>query len=348
MAGRSSKVLAAVVVAGCLIAVGGTIPSPAQTAHKSLKAPGLAGITGMSSAAVKRWTRLVSEAQQEGNLVFATGGTTLLPLFNDFGSEFGIKITDITGSPTQTSTRILAERRQGLYAEDIAITGGGTMQRLLQGGAFQPLLPNIILQTDLQRKSGWYYNKFPWFGSIDPTHKYVASFSILPGENVVKTYYNSNLVTKNDLAKIQSWQDLISPKYKGKIVMQNVVQGADANDVTLGWALLGQKYWQNFMKFDQPTVLPVGSDVEAVNGFARGQWEIAMFIGDLVPYRLTASARFTCRVLVEDPEAWNIAELRVKYCTDRPGTSSGSCETVRELAYGARRTSGFQQVCVPP
>jgi ABC-type Fe3+ transport system substrate-binding protein len=172
------------------------------------------------------------------------------------------------------------------------MAGGATMGRILAANAMQPIQPDYVLPQLTQRSTGWYYNKMPVcdFDSASPPSKLGGEFCTLitftPAQNVVKFYYNTQLVSKKELAGIKSWDDLLQPKWKGKWVIQNVAQNIDPSDRQLGWALLGEKYWAKFMKVLAPTVLDTGGDVVATNGVLRGQWDFAGFIGDTSPYIL--------------------------------------------------------------
>jgi len=230
-----------------------------------------------------KWKSLIAAAKKEGQLVIVDGPNVATgegPVYQAFAKEYGLKLTQITGSPDEIVSRVLAERQQGLHTVDISLAGGGSTKRMLDAHVYQPLRPLLISPEAINRKTGWLINYIPW-DADDTAQKYVTAYAAAATLNYVdRIWYNTNNVTKQDLAGLKSWNDLLAPKYKGKIAIGDVGQDVASSDRDYGWIGLGESYWAKFMKDADPTVLPVGSSLQMSNELASGKWDFAMFIDD--------------------------------------------------------------------
>jgi iron(III) transport system substrate-binding protein len=230
-----------------------------------------------------KWASLIAAAKKEGQLVIVDGPNVATgegPAYEAFAREYGLKLTQITGSPDEIVSRVLAERQQGLHTVDLSLAGGGSTKRLLAAKVYQPLAPLLISPEAMNRSSGWLVNYIP-YDADDTAHKYVTAYAAAATQNYIdRIWYNTNNVTKQDLAGLRSWNDLLSPKYKGKIAIGDVAANVATSDRDYAWIGLGTSYWTKFLQDAKPTVLPVGSSLQMSNGLANGQWDFAMFIDD--------------------------------------------------------------------
>jgi len=170
---------------------------------------------------------LVAAARQEGEVVVflgRAGSRQIREAIGAFEKRFGIKATAVVGSGNENADKVLAERDAGLYTGDIW-TGGLTSinSRLIPKGALDPIEPYFVL-PEVTDKSLWWKGRW-WWG--DPQQKIVFLFAASPGTYLT---YNTNLAKEAD---IQSWWDLLDPKWKGKIVSR------DPGQAGVGGSLLG-------------------------------------------------------------------------------------------------------------
>jgi len=231
-------------------------------------------------------TTLIAAARKEGNLVIVAGTNDVQYTSNvwqEFGHAFGITITPISGDPTSVTSRIIAERQQGLNQVDVAVLGGGGAKRLLSANLFQPLQSNLVLPEVANRATGWRLNYMPW-DAVDKAKQYCTDTLLDPGQNIPKIYYNTKAVTSSDLAQIHSWSDLLNPKWKGKIVIGDVPAGVDESDIAPSWVYLGEQFFNPLLTTMNVSVEPSGDDRQMSDGLARGQWDFAIFPGSDVPF----------------------------------------------------------------
>ncbi|HTE85830.1 MAG TPA: extracellular solute-binding protein, partial [Dehalococcoidia bacterium] len=198
----------------------------------------------------KQWSALVAQARAEKELVAVLGPDTVDAegkIYQHFGDVFGLKVTTVGGNSTDVTNRILAERSQGLYTVDIGGLGGGGTIRILQAGAFAPLTPYFLAPDVLDRSKGWRVNYVPWsVDDKDQTH--VTFYGLGVGSNLIQIYYNTKNVTKQDLDSLQSWNDFLKPRWKGKIVVGDISNNEAEGNLTTAWLYLGKSYLEQLLQ----------------------------------------------------------------------------------------------------
>lgn len=154
------------------------------------------------------WERAVAEAKNEGQVVLYGGYN---PVYRDYIRLFEAKYPDIRvdfipGGGSQHAVRILSERRGGQYLADVVMGGASTFQNY-PDGTFDPLRPFLLL-PEVTDESAWFGGRLPF---VDADGQYVLTAM---GSLSQELAYNTKLV---DPDEINSWRDLLDPKWKGKI-----------------------------------------------------------------------------------------------------------------------------------
>jgi ABC-type Fe3+ transport system substrate-binding protein len=129
----------------------------------------------------------------------------------------------------------MAEQRAGLREADLVL--GGTdilLGTLKEKGLLQPIRSVLVLPEVLDN-SAWFKGKL-WFA--DTEDKYVAMWRAVP---YVSACVNTNIVKTSEL---KSYWDLLDPKWKGKIVSQDLKIGSARNQMYAIYVRedLGPKY----------------------------------------------------------------------------------------------------------
>ena len=223
------------------------------------------------------WNALIEAAQEEGRLVAIAGPSSAdenRPVIEEFGRVFGIDATIEGGPGAELAARVIAERSQGLYTVDIASTGGSATRPLKKAGAFGLLMPQLIHPEALDRSTGWYVDYMPW-----DTVDYITHISLSVEPNFVSTWYNTETVSDAELAGIESYFDLLDPRWKGRIVIGDVSDGEDLADASNAWLYLGREFLDRLLTEMDPTVIALGGTREYADGLARGDWDIGLFPG---------------------------------------------------------------------
>ncbi|MDP2644583.1 MAG: extracellular solute-binding protein [Desulfobacterales bacterium] len=164
-------------------------------------------------APASAWDELVAKAKGEGKLVVSTSHSpaTRGVISKGFKEAFGIEMEFIAGTGGTRVRKLLSERQAAIYAQDIFM-GGTTsiLTRLKPAGALDPIEPAMMLPGVLDKKL-WIGGDYFW-ADRDRT---VLVFMLMagPGQSSI---YNSTMVKPGE---IKVYDDLLDPKWKGKILM---------------------------------------------------------------------------------------------------------------------------------
>jgi iron(III) transport system substrate-binding protein len=172
---------------------------------------------GFSTAAEPRpawqteWEKTMKAAEEEGALVIYMT-QAFEPVFRDgFQKKFPkIKVTMATGRGPVLSQRVMSERRAGKFAVDLYISGNiSPLTVFHRAKILEPVKP-LLLLPEVIDTSGWYEGEHHY---DDPENRYIFVFEGTPRSGEIT--FNTKLVNPAD---IKSYWDLLSPKWKGKIV----------------------------------------------------------------------------------------------------------------------------------
>ena len=165
----------------------------------------------------KEWAKLIAAAQQEGAVVIAAGGSPsreYRSVVEFFQKKFGIPVSLSTGSGAASVDRVLAERSAGKYTVDLGLTSvAATRTRLMPAKALEPI-PPLLIHPEVLDKSAWFGGRH-WYA--DPQEeKFSFLYAVEPTETF-DFWYNTNVISKQELATIKTPADLLDPKWRGKI-----------------------------------------------------------------------------------------------------------------------------------
>jgi iron(III) transport system substrate-binding protein len=165
----------------------------------------------------EQWGKLIVAAQKEGRLAIAAGGAPsreYRSVVGIFQKKFNIDVSLSTGSGARTIDRVLAERKAGSYTVDIGLTSvAATRTRLMPAKALSPI-PPLLIHPEVLNKSAWYEDRH-WYA--DPKEqKFSFIYAVEPTESF-DFWYNTDAISKEEIAMIKTPADLLAPKWKGKI-----------------------------------------------------------------------------------------------------------------------------------
>lgn len=167
------------------------------------------------------WDKTIQSARKEGKVIVysSSGGDVPKALSSRFQEKYGILVDLVVLPGGETSTKIVRERKAGIYLADIII-GGNTpfINELKPAGALTLLEPEIIL-PEVKNPKAW------WSGGLHFIDKgrYVVAFTAF---NQPPIAYNVALVKPQE---IKTYFDLLEPRWKGKIVLADpTVPGSPA------------------------------------------------------------------------------------------------------------------------
>jgi iron(III) transport system substrate-binding protein len=150
------------------------------------------------------WDQVIADAKKEGKVVLYTGHVGVSfhgDVAKLFEQRYGIKVEILEARASELRERIRSEQAAGRYLADVSHNGSTTTVLQMRTGTFQP------------------HGPLPSLGNLIPPFKademrvpiFILAYGIL---------VNTDLVKPADEPK--SWRDLADPKWKGKILSDEV------------------------------------------------------------------------------------------------------------------------------
>jgi ABC-type Fe3+ transport system substrate-binding protein len=171
------------------------------------------------------WEVTQRAADKEGKLgIFGPTGADQQKLYTEVFQQFfpKIRVNYTPGRISEIISRIMAEQRAGVRQADLVLGGTDSLLSSFKDkGLLQPIRPALLLPEVLDN-TAWFKGKF-WFA--DNQEKFIPMWRAVP---YTAACINTNLVKSNEL---KSYWDLLQPRWKGKIVSQDLHTGSARNQM---------------------------------------------------------------------------------------------------------------------
>ena len=180
----------------------------------ALTGGGFARAADWQAGAGQDWEKVLTAAKKEGTVVVTGPPQLTKELTEGFERDTGIKVDYVAGEARATASRVVRELRANNVTIDVSLTGTAELP-VAKEGFFEDekarlLLPGVIDTKNWDRDELKFVDNTKQF--MLQTHSYRSSIP----------YFNPNLVKPADL---DSWQKLLDPKLKGKIVVYDPRSG---------------------------------------------------------------------------------------------------------------------------
>lgn len=214
-----------------------------------------------------KWDNLAKEARKEGILtMYSTSGTEVRDgIARPLQEKFGLRLEFVTGKGAEVSQRLTSERRAGIHLADIYIGGSTTiLTQLKPAGMLDPMEPEIFLPEVLDPKV-WYGGGLRWKDKDKSAISFIT-FAVPP------LTINTTLVRPDE---IKSYRDLLNPKWKGKIILNDpTVAGVGLRFfLIVGGIIMSHDFMRELVK-QQPIILR--DQRQQVEWLAQGKYAIAV------------------------------------------------------------------------
>lgn len=188
------------------------------------------------------WDKTVEAAKKEGKvLIYSTPSNDIMrALAEVFEKKYGIKVEWISGRGEEWAQRMLSEKNAGIRAVDVIIAGGTITLTVVKPQGLLGKIDPLLILPEVIDPQAWITKGLPYTDKAHTSMPLVATFQ----RYVLR---NTNMVKENE---ITSYKDLLNPKWKGKIVMNDptVVGTANAFFGMLALDIWGIEESKNFMR----------------------------------------------------------------------------------------------------
>ncbi len=192
----------------------------------------------------EQWNKIVVEAKKEGRVVILSGANPNVrqAIKESFERKYGIEVEYITGRPSEFVVKLLGERKAGLFLADVYLSGASNFIIEVKPNQAVDKVGPLLLLPEVVDPKVWWKETLPFLDKDG----YGVAFVAYPEPNIA---VNTNMVKPNELT---SFQDLLTPKWKGKVVMYDptVPGGAQYLFQSVAGSLINLDYWRGFVKQD--------------------------------------------------------------------------------------------------
>jgi len=214
-----------------------------------------------------KWDKTLEVSGKEGKVVLyaSTGAAAAREmLIKNMREKYGLDLEVVTGRGAEMNQKLFSERKAGLYLADIYIGGPTTIiTEFIPAGIFDPV-EEVLILPEVYGPKYWRGNKLHF---IDK------------GRLVIRWAANVNqpLAINTSLVRVEemtSYTDLLNPKWKGKIMMNDPSATGNGQDFFyfVGMKMMGLDFMRQLAK-QEPVILR--DQRLLVEWLANGKYAIA-------------------------------------------------------------------------
>ena len=199
-------------------------------------------IMAPGSIHAQSWEQIVAAAKKEGKVVVAMSPSADLrkSMEEAFEKKFGIDVELSPGQGGTQVTKIVSESKAGIAYYDIMLGGTTSTADLVEHGVTQPVDPYLILPEVREPKNWWGGHMY-----ADKAKQFIYAPLAYVG---VSLWYNKAFVKPGE---IRTYDDLLHPKWKGKIGFQDPrVAGSGAGVWSFLWLIKGEGFLEKLVQQD--------------------------------------------------------------------------------------------------
>lgn len=215
------------------------------------------------------WAKTLTEAKREGKVTIYTvvTSTTKAALSSDFKKKYGIELEFVVGRGNEIDAKITTERNAGLFLADFYLGGANTATGSFKTKGYLAGLKPLLVLPEIADPKAWYGGSLVF---IDKERQYVAC-PILTASNNYNSI-NTNLVKTGEF---ESYKDMLNPKWKGKIVMNDpTTTGAGSRwFAVVADQIMGLDFMRELVK-NEPVI--TRDQRLQLEGLAKGKYAIAI------------------------------------------------------------------------
>jgi ABC-type Fe3+ transport system substrate-binding protein len=159
------------------------------------------------------WEETLAAAEKEGEVtLYGAYRSGVREAVSEFSKAYPkIKFNHVAGSGSELANKVMAEKRADKHLVDVAVGGSGTMVLVyFKSGVLEPIGSAFLLPE--VKDPSYLWGKKHHYADGDGAYVLMAQGDV----NQRIGGYNTKLVKPEE---VQSWWDVLNPKWKGKVVM---------------------------------------------------------------------------------------------------------------------------------
>jgi iron(III) transport system substrate-binding protein len=250
----------------------------------------LIGRAEAGSAWQDEWERTLKAAKQEGRVAVISDATADVrdALTGPFRAKYGIEVDYFGVIGREIGPRLGAERKSGQYLWDVYIHGTTTgLTAMIPMGAFDPLEPALLL-PDVKDPKTWRGGALEF---VDPARQLLVATARQRGT----IFVNTNLT---DPKEFKSYKDLLNPKWKGKMAMDDPSRSGPGQ-ATFTFFYLHPELGPNFIRaLAKQEITALKDYAQEVNFVGQGRYPVLIGTAD---FAVIARIRQGVPVKIVDP-----------------------------------------------
>jgi len=191
------------------------------------------------------WKATIEKARSQQLSAMVAGEEAYNDIFSEFTKKFGIKTKATVSRPSAALARMQTEQKNGQFLWDLWMGGTSNMVNSASpAGLLEPMEKYFIL-PEVKDPAVWRHPNFI-FGD--------SNRAVFTNANRVEFYILRNTSVVPEV-KVQSWDDFLNPKFKGKIAMR---EAAVPNSATFALATIygvkGEAFLRKLLKDQDPKI----------------------------------------------------------------------------------------------
>jgi ABC-type Fe3+ transport system substrate-binding protein len=192
--------------------------------------------SGAQDSTSSEWEDLIKAAQEEGAIVIYGQATESRErVVKEFAKKFDIEVLYQGLRPADAVNKIMAEFEQGKNYTDIYMEGGQSVNTTMYPAGAVEDIRDYIFMPDVVGDEYWHGGFEQGFEMADDTNQY--TFGVMPYPSV---HINHDVIPEGE---ITSFEDLLDPKWKGKILFVDYTLPGAGNTTITSIALeFGKEY----------------------------------------------------------------------------------------------------------